>query len=73
MVSVLDCPQIERKSGEFIDFGYRRGITVQIDDDEVPFACVAREQTHVRKLRRGEASDRGFRRGIAARATRPRK
>ena len=66
MVAVLDGPKVEGKTGKFVDFRDRCGITLEIDDQEVALAAFAREQPHVRKLCSCETRDGGFRRFVAA-------
>ena len=68
VVALLDCPEIQRKCGHFVDFGNRGDIFGEIDDHQVRLAGFTREEPQVGQVVGCEGCEVGFRCFIAARA-----
>jgi len=68
VVAAFDGPKIHGEPGQFIDFGNRCEIALQVYNVEVALAGFACEQTHVGKIGSGETRDVGFR-GLATTRT----
>src|SRR6185503_20720352 len=69
VIALLCRPDVQRKSGQFIDLGNGTRIASQVDQRKVGTARVACLEAQVREFRGAEAGKPGFRRLVAPGAT----